>query len=287
LWATADTVQSAAVSSAHLTAADARARVATVRRWYHCIEVAPGVVTPGMFDLRAVVPRLPWPEVEGRRCLDIGTFDGFFAFELERRGAREVVASDISNHEQWDWEHHLRRRGPEYMRAVFGEAQGKGFEVARELLGSSVSRELISVYDLSPERVGEFDVVLCGSLLLHLRDPLRALEAIRSVCREWLLCTNQVDLLRSVLVPRRPLVRLDGTSGETQWWLPNVAAHAQMLAAAGFRVQRRTGLYSIPFGPAHPPRAPTLRSRLRRLARRALTGADGVPHCAVLARPER
>jgi tRNA (mo5U34)-methyltransferase len=282
-----DTVQSAAVSSAHLTAADARARVATVRRWYHCIEVTPGVVTPGMFDLRAVVPRLPWPEVQGRRCLDIGTFDGFFAFELERRGAREVVASDISDHEQWDWEHHLRSRGPEYMRAVFGEAQGQGFEVARELLGSSVSRELISVYDLSPERVGEFDVVLCGSLLLHLRDPLRALEAIRSVCREWLLCTNQVDLLRSVLVPRRPLVRLDGTSGETQWWLPNVAAHAQMLAAAGFRVQRRTGLYSIPFGPAHPAGAPTLRSRLRRLARRALTGADGVPHCAALARPER
>jgi 2-polyprenyl-3-methyl-5-hydroxy-6-metoxy-1,4-benzoquinol methylase len=35
----------------------------------------------------------------------------------------------------------------------------------------------MSVYDLSPERVGRFDVVVCGSLLLHMRDPARALEA--------------------------------------------------------------------------------------------------------------
>src|SRR5581483_2941262 len=57
---------------------DARAAVAGVRRWYHCLEVAPGVVTPGLFDLRPVVDRLPWPEVRGRRCLDVGTADGYF-----------------------------------------------------------------------------------------------------------------------------------------------------------------------------------------------------------------
>ena len=55
--------------------------------WYHTIDVAPGVATPGWFDLRPVVDRYPWPDVTGKRCLDIGTYDGFLAFQLEARGA--------------------------------------------------------------------------------------------------------------------------------------------------------------------------------------------------------
>ena len=55
--------------------------------WYHTLELPGGIVTPGWFDLRGVVDRLPWPDVRGKRCLDVGTYDGFYAFELERRGA--------------------------------------------------------------------------------------------------------------------------------------------------------------------------------------------------------
>jgi tRNA (mo5U34)-methyltransferase len=264
-------------------ARDPRVAIAQVGYWYHTIEVAPGVATPGWFDLRGIAGRLPWPDVRGKRCLDVGTSDGFFAFELERRGAAEVVAADISAHEQWDWEPGLRARGPDYLRSVAGPEPGAGFRVARELLGSSVRLEQISAYDLSPDAIGEFDVVVCGSLLLHLRDPLRALAAIHSVCGELLLSTNQVDLARSLMRPRRPLFRLDGTSGITQWWLPNAAGHRQMLLASGFAVERDSGLYSVPFGPSHP-----RRRRPRRLlvstARRALSGGVGVPHHALLAR---
>ena len=269
------------------TAADARAAVASVKRWYHCIEVAPGVVTPGLFDLRSIVDRLPWPDVSGLRCLDVGTSDGFLAFELERRGAAEVLAVDLAAHEQWDWEAHMRARGPQYLRAVAGPSMGDGFRVARELRGSSVQFTALSAYDLTPERIGTFDVVVCGSLLLHLRDPLRALAAIRSVCRGRLLCTNQVDLERSVGPRRAPLVRLDGTSGITQWWIPNAAGHRQMLQAAGFGIERPSALYSIPFGPAHPPRGGDVGSRLRGLAERLLTGNEGVPHVALLARHDQ
>ena len=70
--------------------------------WYHTIDLAPGVVTPGWFDLRPVVERMPWPSVAGKRCLDVGTYDGFLAFEMERRGAAEVVAVDLDDHDQWD-----------------------------------------------------------------------------------------------------------------------------------------------------------------------------------------
>ena len=109
--------------------------------WYHTLELGEGVITPGWFDLRSVVDRLPWPDVRGKRCLDVGTFDGFFAFELERRGAAEVVATDIADHEQWDWPPRIRARGVEYLRAVAGPRKGIGYEIARELLGSSVGLE--------------------------------------------------------------------------------------------------------------------------------------------------
>jgi tRNA (mo5U34)-methyltransferase len=264
---------------------DPRAAIASVKRWYHTIDVAPGVSTSGWFDLRPVIERMPWPDVRGKRCLDVGTSDGFLAFELERRGASEVVATDLAAHGQWDWEVHLRQLGPAYLDEVAGARPGEAFEVARTLLGSDVRLERLGVYELSPASVGQFDVVVCGSLLLHLRDPLRALAAIRSVCRERLLCTNQIDLVRSLVVPRRPLVRLDGTSGVTQWWIPNVAGHRQMLAASGFEVERESGIYSIPYGPSHPVPARALRPLARGLVRRVLTGGRGIPHHAILARP--
>jgi tRNA (mo5U34)-methyltransferase len=266
------------------TDAEPRAAIATVQRWYHSIEVAPGIVTPGLFDLRPIVDRLPWPDVRGRRCLDVGTSDGFLAFELERRGAAEVLAVDIHSHQRWDFEHHVGELGPAYLQQVAGREPGAGLAVARRLLGSSVKVESLSVYELSPDRVGEFDVVVCGSLLLHLRDPLRALAAIQSVCRGRFLSTNQIDLGRSVLCPNRPLVRLDGTSGITQWWLPNAAGHRQMVRASGFAIERDSGLYAIPFGPAHPPPARTARELLRAASQRAVAGGAGVPHHAVLAR---
>ena len=265
--------------------ADPAVAVDAVRNWYHTIELAPGVVTPGAFDLRPVVARLPWPDVRGKRCLDVGTYDGFLAFELERRGAAEVVAIDISDHEQWDWELHLRALGPEYLRQVVGPEHGAGFDVARALLGFGTRREELSVYELHPDVLGSFDVVVCGSLLLHLRDPLRALSAIRSVCRDWFMLTNQVEPALSLMHPRRAIVRLDGTSGMTQWWLPNRVGNRQMLLAAGFEIVRETGLYAVPFGPGHQAARPSLRQRARSLARRIVSGGDGVPHHAVLARP--
>ncbi|MEO8967516.1 MAG: methyltransferase domain-containing protein [Solirubrobacteraceae bacterium] len=265
-------------------AADPSATVARVKRWYHCIEVAPGVVTPGLFDLRPVVERMPWPDVRGLRCLDVGTADGFLAFELERRRAGEVVALDIPDPEDWDWEAHTARSGPEYVRAVAGPELGAGLRTARELRGSAVTVSSGSVYDLNPARLGTFDVVVCGSLLLHLRDPLRALTAIRSVCRGCLLCTNQLDLGRTVTHPRTPLFRLDGVSGITQWWIPNAAGHRRILRAAGFKVERVSRPYSIPFGPAHPPRGMSPRALGHTLTQLVVTGGRGVPHLAVLAR---
>ncbi|MDX6587889.1 MAG: tRNA (mo5U34)-methyltransferase [Solirubrobacterales bacterium] len=260
---------------------DARTAVAAHPYWYHTIEVAPGVVTPGWFDLRGTVGDLPWPDVEGKRCLDVGTADGFFAFELERRGASEVVAADLADHTQWDWPSHLRDRGVEFLRWIAGPRKGVGLRLAIELRGSAVVPIERSAYELAPDDLGHFDVITCGSLLLHLRDPIRALEAIRSVCAEKLLVTNQIE--RSPLLSRRrPVARLDGASDLCQWWLPNIKGHEQMVRAAGFEIDISSGAYAVGFGSSHPPSRSPVRYRV---LKRAIGGGEGVPHHAILARP--
>jgi tRNA (mo5U34)-methyltransferase len=224
---------------------------------------------------------MPWPDVRGLRCLDVGTYDGFLAFELERRGAAEVVALDIGRHEDWDWPAELRARGPEHLAERAGP-KGNGFEIAREALGSSVELVVASVYDLAPERVGTFDLGVCGSLLLHLRDPVGALGAIRSVCDGGaFLSAEQVSLGLGALGPRRPLARVGPGEG-LHWWVPNAAAHTRMLEAAGFEVVRRSGLYCVPFGPAHPPVERTARNAARLALQRATCRGVGLPHQALL-----
>lgn len=262
----------------------AREAVDAVPLWYHTMEVAPGVVTPGWFDLRPIVDLLPWPDVRGKRCLDVGTYDGFLAFELERRGAAEVIATDIGDHTEWDWPPGTGGKAGE-LAALAGPEVGAGFRTAKRLLGSAVERVEISVYELTPERVGTFDVVVCGSLLLHLRDPLRALEAIRGVCRGWLMSAEEIRLSLTLLHRRASLATLDGSGELCQWWIPNAAGHRRMVFAAGFSIEGRTRPYAIPFGPAHPPRGRSFTALRHRLVTRLVTGRGGVPHAALLARP--
>src|SRR3954447_23360590 len=115
------------------------------QRWYHALELAPGRVTEGLFDLRPYVGRYGLPErLDGMRALEVGTWDGFWAFELERRGA-EVVALDLDDERDLDWP---PRRRPT---AFPDEPRGKGFALARELLGASVDRRNLSIYHATPE----------------------------------------------------------------------------------------------------------------------------------------
>lgn len=268
---------------------DAREAIASNQTWYHTIELAPGVVTPGWFDLRPVTDLQPWPDVAGKRCLDVGTYDGHLAFEFERRGASEVVATDIERHVDWDWPLRHRETTANELWRIAGESKGRGFEIAKGILGSKVEREWISIYELSPERLGTFDVVICGSLLLHLRDPIRGLEAIRGVCEPdgHFMSSEQIDLELTLAHRRSPVARFDGNSELLHWWTANAAGHRRMLESAGFEIERSTGLYAYPFGPAHPAPPQRLRRMRKAVLRRAFTGGVGIPTVTVLARPDR
>jgi tRNA (mo5U34)-methyltransferase len=269
------------VSAPALDLEELRAQVAG-RQWYHTLELAPGVVTPGWFDTRPVVPKLPLPaSLDGMRCLDIGTFDGFWAFELERRGAAEVIATDLLDARQWDWpagssadvvsEMAERKRG------------GEGFRLAREALGSRVELLERSVYELDRDELGEFDFAYLGSLLLHLRDPVRALERVRELVTGRLLVVDVYDPLMSLLFRRRPVASLDGR-GRPWWWQSNIAGVVRMVESAGFRLVGSPGRVRMPRGagqPVPPLRPATLTTRT---GRRDLANARfGDPHCVILA----
>lgn len=252
--------------------------------WYHTIDLPDGRSTPGWFDLRPVMDRIPWPDLEGKRCLDVATWDGALAFEMERRGAAEVVATDVQDHRLWDWLPRDRETGPTYYEETQGQ-KGRGFEVAKQRLGSGVEREWVNIYDLSPERLGEFDVVMCGMILLHLREPFRALEALRSVTRSTLLSVEQVDPLTTVLLPRRPVSFIEGAEG--RWTIFNAAGHQRMVQIAGFHVDE-TAQFAEPLGRGHPDvdkRPPSAWRRLRRSFRDRRFGS-GVPTSAIRAHVE-
>lgn len=268
---------------------EARRRIAELEFWYHTIDVGGGVATPGWFDLRHSLDLVPFPDVRGKRVLDVGTFDGFYAFEAERRGAAEVVAVDVEDHESWDWPADARAGTAGAVRdpSVSGPPKGAGFRLLAELTGSQVEWRPRNIYDLDPDELGRFDVVIVGSLLLHLQNPVRAMEAVRSVVADdgLLFSCEQVELWLSVLGRGRPLAKLRGTGRTCQWWIYNSAGHRQILFSAGFQEVDRSPFFINRYG-EHPKEPVTRSTALDLAAKRVLTRDphQGVLHRAVLAR---
>ena len=200
-----------------MSSADLRSRADAIR-WYHSIDLGGGVVTAGVDDSPFRLARVQLPEsLHGKTVLDIGAWDGFFSFECERRGATRVVAAD-----------HFSWHGT-------GWGTKAGFTLAREALGSCVEDIDIDVMDLSPERIGTFDVVLFLGVLYHLRHPFLALERVASVTRDYLIVETVVDLVgfqrpAMAFYPGREL-----NNDPTNWWGPNIPAVKGMLETLGFR----------------------------------------------------
>lgn len=245
--------------------------------WYHTIDLPNGVVTPGLFDTRESARKIPLPEsLEGKRCLDIGTADGFWAFEMERRGAAEVLAIDLLDSSRRD-----TTRGATFGAGPEGEAsrQSKTFALAHGLLGSKVEWRNLSVYDLSPEDVGTFDLVFMGSLLVHLRDPVLALSTVRSVVKGELLNYEAISLWLTAFHPRMPAARLYGTR-RANWWHPNLVCLRRWVEAAGFSVERAGGVSFVASRGKI-----SAQAMRRRPLQTGLLRAKGVPQAWVLSRP--
>jgi tRNA (mo5U34)-methyltransferase len=110
------------------------------------------------------------------------------------------------------------------------ETKERRFNLAKEALDSKVERVLRSVYELDTD-LGLFDFVFCGDLLVHLKDPITAVENIRKVCRgSAVICT---PVARFRFGRRRPIAELDGID-QFNWWVLSEEAMARLIRAAGF-----------------------------------------------------
>lgn len=229
--------------------------------WYHAVDLGGGLVTPGSFDYRAVVEAFGLPAgMHGMSALDVGSATGFFAFEMERRGA-SVTSVELPALSRWDTFPgetssaiiaKIRERLPSHSPLADGamdeafrsmsEAQLHGilldgpFQFCRRALGSTVERVYTSIYDLGPT-FGErrFDLVMLGDILVHVVDPLRALAAAAGVCRGEIVIAD--DIIGNEDDP--PALRFVGGATEegdaAEWWRANIAWYRQVLTRMGFR----------------------------------------------------
>jgi tRNA (mo5U34)-methyltransferase len=181
--------------------------------FYHSIELPDGRVLEGILKiehLRARVAKFPIPQdLRGKRALDIGTWDGYFAFELEKRGA-EVVAID--------------------------NVEVANFSYAKRLLNSKADYRVMDVYELSPERTGRFDYILFMGVLYHLKHPLYALERVCSVSRGMVIVESFVtNEAITGEMPRLEFYETDELLGQIDNWCgPNLECLLAFCRTAGF-----------------------------------------------------
>ena len=147
--------------------------------FYHSMDL-PGLgLQAGAWDLRDHYDEyFGGHDFTGERVLDLGTASGALAFEMERRGAREVIGFDLDDGLNYDC------RLPVDEAALAGRRKTvhrtkNGFWLARRALGSHVSVAYGHVRHL-PADLGQFDTVMMGNILQHLQDPIGAvLQAIQ------------------------------------------------------------------------------------------------------------
>ena len=146
----------------------ARAALERVPLWFHTFSLDGGsLYTPGVArDHRYRMPVLP-ADLGGKSVLDVGTFDGFYGFLAEARGAGRVVAVDNEQYRDWV----LARWGVEL-------EGGEGFRTIAELLDSAVEYRRLDAFEL--DQLDEsFDVIFCFGILHRVESPLGLLKVLR------------------------------------------------------------------------------------------------------------
>ncbi len=138
--------------------------------WFHTFALNrhEGIYTPGEArDHRYRIPALP-DDLTGKRVLDVGTFDGFYAFLAEHRGAERVVAVDNEQYREWvasRWRIELEG--------------GEGFRAIRRLLSSDVVYRRMDAFAI--DELGErFDFTYCFGILHRVENPLGLLRVLRA-----------------------------------------------------------------------------------------------------------
>ena len=216
----------------------ARAVLDRVPLWFHTFSLdgSSELYTPGVArDHRYRIPALP-EDFSGMSVLDIGTFDGFYAFLAEARGARRVVAVDNEQYREWV----SSRWGVEL-------EGGEGFAAIRELLHSEVEYRRLDAFDLD-ELDETFDLILCFGILHRVANPLGLLKIFGGASRSADGCCSRPTGRRiGPSIPRRrftssrrerSMPMMTSSTGASP---PRVWTRWPTMRASRLRADRRTG----------------------------------------------
>jgi tRNA (mo5U34)-methyltransferase len=222
--------------------------------WWHSIEL-PDRVTPGhlgLDTLKTEWEQLRVPPLQRCSVLDIGAWDGWFSFAAEDAGASRVVALD---HFVWSldfahaddyWQYVAKCRATGTRPAMWGPScpwwepqklPGKrAFDTARVARRSRVEAVVDNFMTCDLAALGTFDVTLFLGVLYHLKEPLTALQRLRTVTRDVAVVETAAISIEGQ--DDRPLVEFtpgaEVKNDATNWFFPNERAAIALLRAAGF-----------------------------------------------------
>ena len=134
----------------------------SIHNWYHKIELAPGIVTPGIRNCDRALSKLNSlglpKDCKSLRVLEIGCKDGFFSFEMEARGAKVIAIDDT-------------------------EEDVTGFSVASKIKDSQVAYFKDNVYELDPQKYGLFDIILFLDVPYNQPKPVYVIDKIQKLIK--------------------------------------------------------------------------------------------------------
>lgn len=160
--------------------------------WYHMFDFLEGTSVVPEFDFRGKVDKFLPCNISGKTFLDIGAGNGFFGFEMERRGAI-VTSVDLPLDRGND---SIPYRGsPD--RADSNRCNKLGFHkaywYAHSYFGSKARVFYSPVLEL-PDNFGIYDVVWLGSILQHSKDPVGSvIRADKHTGKQIVLCEARHD----------------------------------------------------------------------------------------------
>jgi hypothetical protein len=153
--------------------------------FYHTMDIPNHGTVHGETDLRGMeASYLGNISVQGKRVLEVGTASGHLCFTMERMGA-DVVAYDLSNEQEWDI---VPYDGCDYGKLISERRErmrriNNGFWLAHRAYNSRAKMTYGTVYEM-PDDIGQFDICIFGSILMHLRDPFLALQRVLAHVKE-------------------------------------------------------------------------------------------------------